>query len=46
VKTLINENEAGANESNSAAATWIRENKPDLGGTAPQVSVGEVVISA
>jgi hypothetical protein len=39
-----NDNEAGAN-ANSAAANWIRENLPDLGGSAPQVSSGEVVIS-
>ncbi len=38
--------EAGANESTSAAAGWIRENLPELGGPAPQVSSGEVVISA
>jgi hypothetical protein len=37
---------AAANESTSAAADWIRENLPELGGSAPQVSVGEVVISA
>jgi hypothetical protein len=42
----VYDNEAGANESNSAAANWIRENLPELGGSAPQVSSGEVVISA
>lgn len=46
VSISVYDNEAGANESNSAAANWIRENLPDLGGSAPQVSAGEVVISA
>jgi heme-degrading monooxygenase HmoA len=46
VSISVYEDEAGANESNSAAANWIRENLPDLGGSAPQVSAGEVVISA
>ena len=46
VSISIYDNEAGANESNSAAANWIRENLPDLAGSAPQVSSGEVIISA
>ena len=46
VSISVYDNEAGANESNTAAANWIRENLPDLGGSAPQVSAGEVVISA
>ena len=46
VSISVYDNEAGANESNSAAANWIRENLPDLGGSAPQVSAGEVAISA
>jgi uncharacterized hydantoinase/oxoprolinase family protein len=46
VSISVYDNEAGANESNSAAANWIRENLPDLGTSAPQVSAGEVVISA
>ena len=46
VSISVYDNEAGATESTSAASTWIRENLPDLGVTAPQVSVGEVVISA
>ena len=40
------DSEAGTNESTSAAANWIRENLPELGGSAPQVSAGEVVINA
>jgi heme-degrading monooxygenase HmoA len=46
VSISVYDSEAGADESNSAAANWIRENLPDLGGSAPQVSAGEVVISA
>jgi heme-degrading monooxygenase HmoA len=46
VSISVYDDEAGANESTSAAATWIRENLPELGGSAPQVSSGEVVISA
>lgn len=38
------ETEAGAEESTRAAAAWLRENLPDIGGTAPTVSSGEVVI--
>jgi hypothetical protein len=46
VSISVYDNETGANESNRAAANWIRENLPELGGSAPQVSAGEVVISA
>jgi heme-degrading monooxygenase HmoA len=44
VSISVFENEAGAEESTRAAADWIRENLPDIGGAAPQVSSGEVVI--
>jgi hypothetical protein len=46
VSISVYENEAGASESNSAAANWIRENLPEVGGSTPQVWAGEVVISA
>ena len=46
VSVSVYEDEAGSNASTQAAATWIRENLPDLTGAAPQVSAGEVVISA
>jgi hypothetical protein len=32
--------------SNAAAAGWARENLPEIGGSTPEVSSGEVVISA
>jgi heme-degrading monooxygenase HmoA len=44
VSVSVYEDEAGVEESTKAAAAFIRENLPDLGGVAPQVSVGEVVI--
>ncbi|MEO5575544.1 MAG: hypothetical protein ABIR67_05445 [Gaiellaceae bacterium] len=40
----VYESESGAEESNTVAAAWIRENLPDLTIAAPQVSAGEVVI--
>ena len=36
--------QAGAEESNRAAAAWLDENLPDLGVAPPQVTAGEVVI--
>jgi hypothetical protein len=42
----VYENEVGAEESNRVAAAWIAENLPDLTFSAPQISAGEVVISA
>jgi heme-degrading monooxygenase HmoA len=41
----VYENEAGAEESNRAAAAWIGDNLPEFADAAPQVSAGEVVIS-
>ena len=46
VSISIYETEAGANESTSAAAAFIRERMPVVAGSTPQVSSGEVVISA
>src|SRR5262249_26497203 len=40
----IYEDQAGAEESNSAAAAWLAENLPDLGVAPPQVTAGEVLI--
>jgi hypothetical protein len=37
------DDQAGAEESNGAAAAWLSENLPDLGGT-PQVTAGDVVM--
>jgi hypothetical protein len=41
----VYENQAGAEESNRAAAAWVAENLPELSIAAPQVSAGDVAIS-
>jgi heme-degrading monooxygenase HmoA len=46
VSVSVYDDEAGANESTTAAAAWIGEHLPNIGGSTPQVSAGEVVISA
>ena len=46
VSVSVYEDEAGSNASTQAAASWISENLPDLTGATPQLSFGEVVISA
>ncbi len=42
----VYEDEAGTEESNRVAAAWIAENLPDLTVANPQISAGEVVLSA
>jgi len=39
------ENQEGAEESNRAAAGWLKENLPDLNVQAPYVTAGEVLLS-
>jgi hypothetical protein len=39
------EDQAGAEESNRAAAAWLAENLPDLDIASPQVTAGEAVIA-
>jgi hypothetical protein len=39
------DDQSGAEESNRAAAEWIRANLPDLSVSAPQISAGEVALS-
>lgn len=46
VSLTVYEDESGAEESNRAAAAWVGENLPDMAGAAPQISAGEVVLSA
>jgi uncharacterized protein YfdQ (DUF2303 family) len=41
----VYEDENGAEQSNRAAAEWLSANLPELSGTSPTVSAGEVVIS-
>ena len=38
------EDEEGAEESNRAAAAWLKENLPDVDVPAPYVTAGEVVL--
>ena len=38
------EDQAGAEESNRAAAAWLAENLPDLKVAAPYVTAGEVLV--
>ena len=38
------DDQTAAEETNRAAAEWIRENLPERAGAAPQISAGEVVI--
>jgi len=38
------DDQAGADESNRAAAAWLAENLPDVNVAAPQVTAGEVVL--
>ena len=45
VSISVFDSEAGTDASNSAAAAWIRENLPELGGNSPQISAGEVVLN-
>lgn len=46
VTVSVFDDEAGASESTRLAADWIRTNLPEIAGGTPQVSSGEVVISA
>ena len=39
------EDQAGADESNRAAAAWLAENLPDLEVAAPYVTAGEVLVA-
>jgi len=45
VSVSVYDDEGGAEESNRAAADWVRENLPHLSIGPPQISAGEVVIS-
>jgi heme-degrading monooxygenase HmoA len=46
ISVSVYDDRSGAEESNRAAAEWIRGNLPTLSVSAPQVSAGEVVIQA
>ncbi len=44
VSVSVYESQSGTEESNQAAAAWIKDNLPELAGASPQISAGEVVI--
>ena len=39
------DDQAGAEESNERAASWVKENFPELAAAPPEISAGEVVFS-
>ncbi len=41
----ICDDQRGVDESNRAAADWIKENMPELAASPPEISAGEVVFS-
>ena len=41
----VYDDKAGADESTRVAGEWLRENVPDVAGSPPQVSSGEVVLA-
>ena len=45
ISVTISDDEAGGQQSNEAAARWLRENMPDAASTPPEISAGEVVVS-
>lgn len=45
VSVTISDDAAGGERSSQVAAGWIRENLPDAGASAPNISSGEVIVS-
>ena len=45
VSVSVSDDQSGAEESNRAAAEWVRDNLSHLSVSPPQVSAGEVAIS-
>ncbi len=45
VTISVFDDEAGAQQSNDAAAAWLSENMPEAVSTAPQISAGEVLLT-
>ena len=46
VTISVFDDQAGADESNRAAAAWLRDNMPEVSVAPPAVSAGEVLLSA
>jgi hypothetical protein len=45
ISVTVCNDEAGAQQTNELAASWIRENMPDAASSPPEVAVGEVVLT-
>lgn len=45
VSITVFDDKSGAEESNTAAAGWIRENMPEVAASPPKISSGEVALS-
>jgi heme-degrading monooxygenase HmoA len=45
VTVSVFDSEAGAQQSNEAAAAWLKENMPDVAPATPEISAGEVVLT-
>ena len=44
VSVSVYDDKSGADESTRVAGEWLRENVPDVAGSPPEVSSGEVII--
>jgi heme-degrading monooxygenase HmoA len=45
VSVTVCDDEAGAQQSNTVAADWVRENMPEIASSPPEISAGDVVIT-
>ena len=45
ISVTVCDDEAGAQQTNELAASWIRENMPDLAPSPPEIAAGEVVMT-
>jgi hypothetical protein len=45
ISVSVFDDESGARQSNEEAASWLRENMPDVAVSPPEVSGGDVVIT-
>jgi hypothetical protein len=46
ISVTVCDDQTGTQQSNDLAAGWIRESMPELSSSAPEISEGEVVVSA
>ena len=46
VSVSVYQDESGAQQSNDAARNWLGENLPDVAPSPPQISAGDVIVSA